>query len=73
MFLGYPDLIRGYTSGSYTRHECNVAQVDNPNSATGCAALDQLVGTSIAVANAEAPGARHHARTGDLAGDRPTA
>lgn len=52
MFLGYPDLIRGQTSGSYSRNECAVSQVD-PNSATGCAALDQLVGTSIAVANAE--------------------
>jgi WD40 repeat protein len=52
MFLGYPDLIRGQTSGSYSRNECAVSQVD-PNSATGCPALDQLVGTSVAVANAE--------------------
>ena len=53
MFLGYPDLIRGQTSGSYSRNECSVAQVVEANSATGCSALDQLVGTSVAVANAE--------------------
>jgi outer membrane protein assembly factor BamA len=51
-FLGYPDLIRGYTSGSYDRNECANITAD-ANSVTGCPALDQLVGTSMAVANAE--------------------
>ncbi|MES2124849.1 MAG: DPP IV N-terminal domain-containing protein [Gemmatimonadota bacterium] len=52
IFLGYPDQLRGYTSGSFSRNECLNTQVD-PNSITGCSALDQLVGTSIAVGNAE--------------------
>jgi Tol biopolymer transport system component len=51
-YLGYPDLLRGYTSGSFRRNECLNAGVD-PNTVTGCAALDQLVGTSLAVFNAE--------------------
>ncbi|MGH7583053.1 MAG: DPP IV N-terminal domain-containing protein [Gemmatimonadales bacterium] len=53
MYLGYPDLIRGWTSGSFDRHECATLVVADPNSSTGCASLDQLVGTSIGVANAE--------------------
>ena len=53
MYLGYPDLIRGWTSGSFDRHECATLVVADPNSTTGCAALDQLVGTSIGVFNAE--------------------
>lgn len=52
MFLGYPDQLRGYTSGSFARNECLNTQSD-PNSITGCSALDQLVGSSIAVGNAE--------------------
>ena len=52
LYLGYPDLLRGYTSGSYFRNECSNAVAD-PNTATGCVALDQLVGTSFAVGNAE--------------------
>ncbi|HET9064765.1 MAG TPA: BamA/TamA family outer membrane protein [Gemmatimonadales bacterium] len=51
-FLGYPDLIRGYTSGSFRRNECLTASGE-ANSITGCGALDQLVGTSLAVFNAE--------------------
>jgi outer membrane protein assembly factor BamA len=50
-FAGSPDFIRGYTSGSFAKHECN-GQVD-PNTATGCALLDQLVGTRIMMAGAE--------------------
>lgn len=52
MYLGYPDLLRGYTSGSFTRNECANVTLD-PESVTGCAALDQLVGSSVAVVNAE--------------------
>ena len=51
IFGGSPDLIRGNTSGSYRRNECSGAL--DPNTQTGCAALDQLVGTQIAVASAE--------------------
>ncbi|HEX3926357.1 MAG TPA: DPP IV N-terminal domain-containing protein [Gemmatimonadales bacterium] len=53
-FLGYPDFIRGYTEGSFLRNECaNPATVADSTSQTGCAALDQMVGTSIGVANGE--------------------
>lgn len=52
LYLGYPDLIRGFTSGSYLRNECNTSNLD-PGSQTGCAALDQLIGSQIAVGNAE--------------------
>jgi outer membrane protein assembly factor BamA len=52
VYLGYPDLLRGYTSGSFRRNECLNTAVD-PQTVTGCAALDQLVGTSIATVNAE--------------------
>lgn len=52
LYMGYPDLLRGYTSGSFRRNECLNTPV-NPNTVTGCTALDQLVGTSLAVFNAE--------------------
>lgn len=52
-YLGYPDLIRGWTAGSFDRHECSVLTVADPNSQTGCAAEDQLLGSSVAVASAE--------------------
>ena len=51
MFLGTTELIRGYTSGSYRRRECaadNAAGFDE-----SCAALNQLVGSRLAVLNAE--------------------
>jgi Tol biopolymer transport system component len=51
-FLGSTELVRGHTSGSYYRHECSTTSGD-VNSVTGCTALDQLVGTEIAVANLE--------------------
>jgi Tol biopolymer transport system component len=51
IFLGNPELIRGYTSGSYRSHEC----VANPGTSqqNSCAELDQLIGSKIAVANVE--------------------
>ena len=51
IFLGSTELIRGYTSGSYRNHEC----VANPGASVqdGCAELDQLIGSKIAVANVE--------------------
>jgi Tol biopolymer transport system component len=51
VFLGSTELIRGYTAGSIRNHEC----VANPqtNSQTGCAELDQLIGSKIAVGNVE--------------------
>jgi Tol biopolymer transport system component len=50
IFLGSTDLIRGYTAGSFRRHEC---LLDLGGSTTGCAALDQLIGSRVAVANIE--------------------
>ncbi|HEY3221584.1 MAG TPA: BamA/TamA family outer membrane protein [Gemmatimonadales bacterium] len=51
VFLGSTDLIRGYTAGSFRNHECRA----NPQTAsqTGCAELDQLIGSKIAVGNLE--------------------
>ena len=50
-FIGSPDFIRGYTSGSFAKHECLTAA--DPNSQTGCLALDQLVGTRLMIGSAE--------------------
>jgi hypothetical protein len=50
-FLGSTELIRGYTAGSFQSNEC-VAQVTS-SSQTGCAELDQLIGSNIGVANIE--------------------
>ena len=51
IFLGSTDLIRGYTFGSFRTNEC----VADPGAATqtGCAEVDQLIGSKIAVANVE--------------------
>jgi len=51
VFLGSTELLRGYTYGSFRNNEC-VADPGN-NSQTGCAELDQLIGSKIAVANIE--------------------
>jgi Tol biopolymer transport system component len=50
IFLGTPELVRGYTSGSLRDHECLSATGGYP---TGCDALNQLIGTRVAVFNAE--------------------
>lgn len=50
IFLGNTELIRGYTAGSFRRNEC---LVDLGGTVTGCSALDQLIGSRIAVANVE--------------------
>src|SRR2546426_1730976 len=51
IFLGSTELIRGYTAGSFRTNEC-VAPV-TVTSRTGCAELDQLIGSRIAVGNVE--------------------
>src|SRR4029077_13872897 len=51
VFLGGTDLIRGYTTGSFQNHEC--AAATQQTSQTGCAQLDQLIGSKIAVVNVE--------------------
>jgi WD40 repeat protein len=50
IFLGSTELIRGYTAGSFRRNEC---LIDLGGSMTGCAALDQMIGSRLAVANVE--------------------
>ena len=50
VFLGNTELIRGNTSGSYYRNECRTS---DPGTYTGCIELDRLVGTQLAVGNAE--------------------
>ena len=49
LFLGYTGLVRGYTLGSFDASECHPTAAD-PN---GCPVFDQLLGSRIAVANAE--------------------
>jgi outer membrane protein assembly factor BamA len=51
IFLGTTELLRGYTYGSFRDNEC-IADPGN-SSQTGCAELDQLIGSKIAVANVE--------------------
>ncbi len=46
IFLGSTELIRGYTAGSVRDHEC-------AGSFSGCAEIEQLVGSKIAVGNVE--------------------
>jgi Tol biopolymer transport system component len=50
IFIGTPDLLRGYTSGSYRRFEC---ANDVGTDVSDCSALDQLIGTRVGVFNAE--------------------
>ncbi len=50
VFIGQPDLVRGYTFGSYDASMCSVPI---SASSTGCPELDQLIGSRIAVASAE--------------------
>ncbi len=44
LFLGYPELVRGYDLGSFRAEECDAA---------GCEVFDRLVGSRVLVANAE--------------------
>ena len=48
VFIGTPDIVRGHTSGSYQRNECQVA-----NSNGICLPLNRLVSQQLAVANFE--------------------
>ncbi|HYX82351.1 MAG TPA: BamA/TamA family outer membrane protein [Gemmatimonadales bacterium] len=51
VFLGSPDLIRGYTAGSFRNHECRSSQ--QTSTQTRCADIDQMIGSKIAVGNVE--------------------
>ncbi|MFN0178151.1 MAG: hypothetical protein ACKVZ0_05090 [Gemmatimonadales bacterium] len=50
-FGGNTELIRGYTTGSFQRNECSGPT--DPESLSGCAAFDELIGSRAAVFNAE--------------------
>lgn len=52
VFLGNTELIRGYTAGSVIDHECRNV-FNDASSRTGCNALDELIGSKVAVANVE--------------------
>ncbi len=52
IFLGTTELVRGYTAGSLLKRECATSPT-LPTGYTGCGALDQLIGSNIAVANVE--------------------
>ena len=47
LFVGYPNLVRGYDTGSFDASECG----PNPNAA--CPVFDQLLGSKMLVGNAE--------------------
>jgi Tol biopolymer transport system component len=47
LYLGYPGLVRGYDPGSFEAGECG-AQIDG-----SCPAFDRLIGSRVAIANAE--------------------
>ena len=47
LYLGYPGLVRGYDSNSFETGECGV-QPDG-----SCPAFDRLIGSRVAIANAE--------------------
>jgi len=55
VFLGNPDLIRGYTSRSTRDNECGGSLSNTPVGTflTGCPELDQLIGSKLAVGNVE--------------------
>jgi Tol biopolymer transport system component len=55
LFVGNTDLIRGYTSGSLRDNECGGSLSGAPIGTflTGCPALDQMIGSKIAVGNVE--------------------
>ena len=47
LYLGYPGLVRGYDSGSFQSFECGL----HPDGS--CPVFDRLIGSRVAIANAE--------------------
>jgi outer membrane protein assembly factor BamA len=47
LFLGYPDLVRGYDAGSFSANECP------PTNDNTCPAFDRLIGSRLFVGNVE--------------------
>jgi hypothetical protein len=52
LFLGQPQLLRGYPYGDLV-NRCRAEQQATPQATTSCAVLDQLFGSRLAVANLE--------------------
>jgi len=49
IFIGNPEILRGYTAGSLRSHECTA----NPSQQYDCPELDQLIGSKVASASFE--------------------
>ncbi len=52
LFAGYEWYVRGYDPNSFDQSECNTSSAVT-SSFTGCQAMDQLIGSRLAVANME--------------------
>jgi len=52
-FLGSTELLRGYTAGSIFNNDCLNQGNSSSIGETGCSTFDQLIGSKIAVVNAE--------------------
>jgi Tol biopolymer transport system component len=50
LFVGFPNLVRGYDAGSFDIDEC---LVDGDIGLTGCAPVDQLIGSRLMIAGVE--------------------
>lgn len=50
LFLGWPNLVRGYSFGSFSAREC---ELDPAQPQSSCPVFDQLLGSKLAVANVE--------------------
>ncbi len=60
LYVGFPNLVRGYDIGSFDVDECQVTAL------TGCALVDQLVGSRLLVAGVELRAPLVGLFTGDL-------
>src|SRR5205814_8970180 len=52
-FLGSTELLRGYTADSLLNNDCLSPRTNSANGEPRCTVLDQLIGSKIAVVNAE--------------------
>jgi len=54
LFLGYPNLVRGYDIGSFEEADCLAPPVANGAfGSSGCPAIDRMVGSRVLVGNLE--------------------
>ncbi|UCG75222.1 MAG: PD40 domain-containing protein [Gemmatimonadota bacterium] len=52
IYVGWPSLVRGYESNSFTVNECTFPGIE-PGQINRCAAIDNLLGSKVAVFNLE--------------------